>query len=238
MKSPLIPLFQGGELNGYLWKEVNRKFMSHKPILTAPSINEFSNIKRYWDKEFDLVCAKILPGEYYVTTDNEGITTVLGSCISACIRDKETGVGGMNHFMLPETNEHKLNAGLESVVGNATRYGNYAMEHLINMILAHGGKRKNLEVKLFGGGKIIPTLGDVGQKNINFSLEYIDTEALKLVSKDLGDIYPRKVIYFPKTGKVRMKKIKDLHNETIASREKQYRSSIKDIEVVSDVELF
>ncbi len=212
--------------------------MSHKKAINPPSISEFGDINRFWDKENELVCARILPGEYYVTSDDESVTTVLGSCVSACIRDKETGVGGMNHFMLPETNAHKLSVGAEAVVGNATRYGNYAMEHLINMILANGGKRKNLEVKLFGGGKIIPTLGDVGQNNIDFVLEYIDAEALKLISKDLGDIYPRKVIYFPKTGKVRMKKIKDLHNETIASREKQYRTSIKDIVVESEVELF
>jgi len=211
--------------------------MDHN-IITAPSIAEFSGIKRYWDKNFNLICAKILPGEYYVTLENESITTVLGSCISACIRDVESGIGGMNHFMLPETTEHKLSAGAEAVVGNATRYGNYAMEHLINMILANGGKRKNLEVKLFGGGKIIPTLGDIGLKNIEFALEYVDTEALKLVSENLGDIYPRKVIYFPATGKVKMKKIKDLHNDTIASREKQYRKSIKDIPVESDIELF
>ncbi|MCK5663199.1 MAG: chemoreceptor glutamine deamidase CheD, partial [Thiotrichaceae bacterium] len=121
---------------------------------------------------------------------------------------------------------------------NATRYGNYAMEHLINVILTNGGKRKNLEVKVFGGGKIISTLGDVGLNNVNFVLEYIDTEALQLVSQDLGDIYPRKVMYFPKTGKVRMKKIKHLHNETIALREKQYRSTIKDAPVISDIELF
>ncbi len=212
--------------------------MTQKKVINPPSISEFKDITRFWDKENNLVCARILPGEYYVTTEDESVTTVLGSCIAACIRDKESGVGGMNHFMLPETNKHKLAVGAESVVGNATRYGNYAMEHLINMILANGGKRKNLEVKLFGGGKIIPTLGDVGQRNIDFVLEYIDTEALKLVSNDLGDIYPRKVIYFPKTGKVRMKKIKDLHNETIASREKQYRTSIKDVVVESDVELF
>jgi chemotaxis protein CheD len=212
--------------------------MNHKKIIPPPEIEGFEKIKRYWDKENDVVGAKILPGEYYVTTENELVTTVLGSCISACIRDSVSGVGGMNHFMLPETNKEKLNAGAEHVIGNATRYGNYAMEHLINVILANGGKRKNLEVKVFGGGKIIPNLGNVGLNNINFVLEYIDAEALKLVSQDLGDIYPRKVIYFPKTGKVRMKKIKDLHNESIASREKQYRTSIKDIPVESDIELF
>ena len=212
--------------------------MSISTAIPTPSIAEFSNIKRYWDRENNIVGARILPGEYYVTTENELTITVLGSCIAACIRDRVTGIGGMNHFMLPETTEQKLSAGEEAVVGNATRYGNYAMEHLINMILANGGKRKNLEVKVFGGGKIIPTAGDVGQRNIEFVLEYIDTEALRLVSQDLGDIYPRKVIFFPKTGKVRMKKIKDLHNETIASREKQYRTSIKDVKVESNIELF
>ncbi len=213
--------------------------MSISKILTAPSITGFENIKRYWDKQNDIEAAKLLPGDYYVTSNHELLTTVLGSCISACIRDKVTGIGGMNHFMLPETTQHKLNAGAEAVVGNATRYGNYAMEHLINTILGNGGKRKNLEVKIFGGGKIIPTLGDVGSKNVQFVLEYIDTEALRLVSQDLGDIYPRKVNFYPKTGKVRMKKIKNLHNETIASRETQYRTSIKDTPVESgDIELF
>ncbi len=212
--------------------------MSINTAVPPSPISEFNSIKRYWDKDNNIVGARILPGEYYVTTENELIITVLGSCIAACIRDKVTGIGGMNHFMLPETTEHKLTVGAEAVVGNATRYGNYAMEHLINMILANGGKRKNLEVKVFGGGKIIPTAGDVGNRNIDFVLEYIDTEALKVVSKDLGDIYPRKVIFFPKTGKVRMKKIKDLHNETIVSREKQYRTSIKDVTVKSEIELF
>ncbi|MEQ1527925.1 MAG: chemoreceptor glutamine deamidase CheD [Methylococcales bacterium] len=207
-------------------------------IISKPSIDGFAHINRYVDKEHNIIAAKILPGEYYVTKENELITTVLGSCISACIRDKENKIGGMNHFMLPETSSDKLKMGNEAVVGNATRYGNYAMEHLINTILSNGGKRKNLEVKVFGGGKIIPTLTDVGIKNISFVLDYIDQEGLKLLSQDLGDIYPRKVIYFPATGKVGMKKIQDLHNDTIAQREKQYFNNIKNAPVEGDVELF
>lgn len=198
----------------------------------------FDSIGRYWDKEYDVIAAKILPGEYYVTKENELITTVLGSCISACIRDKESGIGGMNHFMLPETNAGKLKSGNEAVIGNATRYGNYAMEHLINTIITNGGKRRNLEVKVFGGGKIVPTLSDVGRKNIEFILEYIDAEGLSLLSQDLGDIYPRKVIYFPKTGKVKMKKIQDLHTDSIAVRETQYFNTIKNAPVEGEVELF
>ncbi|MDO9106486.1 MAG: chemoreceptor glutamine deamidase CheD [Methylovulum sp.] len=212
--------------------------MSNKDNISSPSIAGFEQISRYLDNTHGIIAAKILPGEYYVTKENELITTVLGSCISACIRDKESGIGGMNHFMLPVTTSDKLKHGNEAVVGNATRYGNYAMEHLINTILSNGGKRKNLEVKVFGGGKIIPTLTDVGIKNIDFVLDYIDTEGLHLLSQDLGDIYPRKIIYFPKTGKVGMKKIQDLHNATIVQRERQYFENIKNAPVEGDVELF
>lgn len=212
--------------------------MTNKHRIAQPCIPGFESINRYWDPENSVIAAKLLPGDYYVTKDEEMITTVLGSCVSACIRDSVLGIGGMNHFMLPETSRTRLNSREESVVGTALRYGNYAMEHLINTILQYGGKRKNLEVKLFGGGKIIATLGDVGSRNIEFVLDYVDTEALNLVSHDLGDIYPRKVNFYPMTGKVRMKKIKDLHNETIVLRERQYGSQIKDIPVESSIELF
>jgi chemotaxis protein CheD len=212
--------------------------MNKNALVGKPSIPGFETINRYWDQQNEIVAAKLLPGDYYVTTVDEMITTVLGSCVSACIRDAVSGIGGMNHFMLPETTRSRLDTRDESIVGTALRYGNYAMEHLINTILQYGGKRKNLEVKLFGGGKVIATLGDVGSRNIEFVLEYVDTEALNLVSHDLGDIYPRKVNFFPKTGRVRMKKIKDLHNETIILREKQYGSQIKDLSVESTIELF
>jgi len=207
------------------------------PII-LPCLNGFEKVNRYWDPENQIVAAKIMPGELYVTKENELITTVLGSCIAACVRDKELNIGGMNHFMLPETSENKLTRGIDAVVGNAMRYGNYAMEHLINSILAHGGKRKNLEVKLFGGGKIIPTLSDVGMRNITFVLEYIETESLTLLAQDLGDIYPRKVNFYPMTGRVRMKKISDLHNQTIVTREFEYRKKIKDVPIESEIELF
>jgi chemotaxis protein CheD len=209
--------------------------MNNKVKIERPSIAGFEHVNRYWDREREIIAAKILPGEYYVTQENEVVTTVLGSCVSACIRDKESGIGGMNHFMLPQTNSGK---GSDAIVGIATRYGNYAMEHLINTILGSGGKRKNLEVKVFGGGKIIPSLTDIGMKNIEFVLGYLDQEGLKPLSQDLGDIYPRKVVYFPKTGKVAMKKIQDLHNDTIAQRERQYLNNLKKTPVAGDVELF
>ncbi len=198
----------------------------------------FHDINRYWDKTHDIFAAKILPGQYYVTANNEAIVTVLGSCVSACIRDKVFGIGGMNHFMLP------LNKGMShaevSAMSNAGRYGNFAMEKMINDILKNGGTRENLEVKIFGGGRVLKNMQtlDIGNGNIDFVREYIKTEQLNLVGEDVGDIFPRKVIYFPLTGKVKVKKLRQLHNKTIIERETNYMSSIEVKPVESDIELF
>ena len=199
----------------------------------------FTGIKRYWDKTNDIFAAKILPGEYYVTVHDEAITTVLGSCVSACIRDKITGVGGMNHFMLP-INRVMSHAEV-AAMSDAARYGNFAMEKMINDILSHGGHRQNLEVKIFGGGRVLQNMQslDVGNGNINFVRDYIATEKLMLVGEDVGDVFPRKVIYFPKTGKVKVKKLRQMHNNTIIERETSYSSSLEQKPVESgDIELF
>lgn len=195
----------------------------------------FDDINRYWDKYHGKYVAKILPGECYVTTNDELVATVLGSCVSACIRDKVFGVGGMNHFMLPISRSSNRQG---SWLSEANRYGNFAMEFLINEILKNGGERRNLEVKLFGGGKVIGNMSDVGKRNIEFVLDYIQTESLQVASQDLGDVYPRKLIYFPKTGRVKMKKLKTMHNDTIVRREVDYLDSLKQQPVAGDVELF
>ena len=158
----------------------------------------FDDIGHYWDSKHQLYAARIRPGEYYVTSTNELISTVLGSCISACIRDPKCGIGGMNHFMLP----HSATAGDGGYASTAARYGSYAMEHLINKILAHGGERARLETKLFGGGRMLRTITDVGSSNIAFVHDYLRTETLLVSAEDLGGIHPRKVLYFPETGRV------------------------------------
>lgn len=204
-----------------------------------PALVGFTHIKRYWDKTNNSHVAKILPGEYYVTTNHELITTVLGSCISACIRDTLFGIGGMNHFMLPMSKTENGGGWGGDINSSATRYGNFAMEHLINGILTNGGQRKNLEVKIFGGGRIISQMTDVGANNIDFVRDYIETEALNLISENVGDIYPRKVLYDPKTGKVKMKKLRSLHNDTIISRETDYSKVLIDTpEETGDIDLF
>jgi len=197
----------------------------------------FDHINTYFDRVHDIATAKLLPGEYYVTTKPEAVVTVLGSCVSACIRDKVFGIGGMNHFMLPiHTGEQKT--WRKGTVDNITRYGNYAMEHLINDILSHGGMRKNLEVKIFGGGAIVQGMSDIGACNVRFVLDYLHEEKLSVVSQDLNGNYPRKLYYFPKTGRVLMKRLESLHNNTLIQREEKYFRDIEGAPVGGEVDLF
>lgn len=196
----------------------------------------FGHITRYWDGQHGMYAAKLLPGEYYVTREQETIVTVLGSCVSACVRDTVMGIGGMNHFMLPASGG---NGSWESADGgSSTRYGNFAMEQMINEILKNGGSRKNLEVKVTGGGRILAQMTDIGRKNIDFVEHYLRTEGLLTVARDLGDIFPRKVYYTPSTGKMFIKKLRSLHNNTIAERETRYLSQLKQKPVEGSVELF
>ncbi len=189
----------------------------------------------YYDRSFNLDAAKILPGEYYVTSRDMVLVTVLGSCVAACIRDCRSGIGGMNHFMLPDSN-----ADDSSPLSSSARYGTYAMEILINHISKMGARRANLEAKVFGGGNVLKgfTVANVGQRNADFVLEFLATEKIRVAAQDLIDIYPRKIYYFPNSGKVMVKKLRNIHNNTIFEREKDYGSRLQKSKVEGDVELF
>lgn len=182
----------------------------------------FAHIRRMQDHRFPHEIAAILPGEFFVSAEPMIVYTVLGSCVSACIRDPLAGVGGMNHFMLPQPK----NASTDSW-GESTRYGSYAMESLINDILKRGGVKSRLEVKLFGAGRIYDGNIDVGARNAEWVLEYIKTEGLTACKTDLGDILPRKIYYFTESGRVLMKKIEKVKNDTIATRERDYASKLQ-----------
>jgi chemotaxis protein CheD len=203
-----------------------------------PVLPGFEHVRRGWHKTYAAYAARILPGEYYVTRNDEGIYTTLGSCISACIRDPLRGIGGMNHFMLPTTGKRVADGWSASGLGAAARYGNYAMEHLINEILRSGGSRENLEVKVFGGGRIIARMTDVGQRNIDFVYDYIRTEGLRLIAEDVGDIHPRMVVYFPLSGRARVKRLRSLHANVIIEQEIEYGRSIDGKPIGGAVELF
>ncbi len=209
----------------------------HDSIPLQKPLRGFSHINRYWDKTRQVYAAKILPGEFYVTIHDEVIVTVLGSCVSACVRDRVFGIGGMNHFMLPHSSPEDANS-FNGVLSEATRYGNYAMEHLINVILANGGRRENLEVKIVGGGRIITGMSNIGLRNVEFVKAYIASEGLTLLGEDVGGTYPRKVVYSPRTGKVQVKKLRNMHNTTIIDREERYMHELEHKPVAGEVELF
>jgi chemotaxis protein CheD len=189
----------------------------------------------YYDRTFDCEAAKILPGEYYFTHKDMLIVTVLGSCVSACIRDRVTGLGGMNHFMLPDGG-----ADANSPVSASARYGTYAMEILINSLLKSGARRDNLEAKVFGGGAVLKgfTAMNVGERNAAFVQSFLRNERIRVVAEDLNDVYPRKVYFFPRTGKVLVKKLMQSHNDTLAKREIEYASRLKVQPVAGEIELF
>ncbi|HZX28951.1 MAG TPA: chemoreceptor glutamine deamidase CheD [Telluria sp.] len=189
----------------------------------------------YYDRTFDCEAAKILPGEYYYTNKNMLIVTVLGSCVSACIRDRVTGLGGMNHFMLPDGGGDP-----SSPVSASMRYGTYAMEVLINDLLKAGARRENLEAKVFGGGAVLRgfTAMNVGERNAAFVINFLKTEKIHVVAEDLNDVYPRKVYFFPKTGKVLVKKLMQTHNDTLAKRELDYAKRLKVEPVGGEIDLF
>jgi len=203
-----------------------------------PVLDGFEKVNRYWDKRMGVAAAKIMPGEFYVSNQGEMIVTVLGSCISACIRDVNIGIGGMNHFMLPIQHEHSDNWG-KCKVSAATRYGNWAMEYLINAILKLGGNKKNFEVKIFGGGAVLNNMTDIGKRNIHFVTDFLHIEGLEIAARDVGSIYPRKILYFPDTGSVKVAKLRHTRNDTIAKREHDYEISInRDDKDIGEVELF
>ena len=187
----------------------------------------------YYDRSFERDAAKILPGECYVTSLDMVLVTVLGSCVAACLRDPVARLGGMNHFMLPETSRD------ESIVSQPSRYGVYAMELLINDILRRGGRRERLEAKVVGGGNVLRGFGagTVGERNASFVMRFLQTEGIRIIGHDLLNQHPRKVYYFPYSGRVLVKELRTLNNDTLAKREQQYRQKLAG-ESAGQVELF
>lgn len=183
----------------------------------AVSLQELKSVTRktgeasffYLDHHFQYNAVKVLPGEYFVSDDDIVMMTVLGSCISACLWDTRARIGGMNHFMLPE-------GGGEDGFG---RYGSYAMELLINEMLKSGARRESLQAKIFGGAQVMAnfTTMNVGERNTSFVIDYLQTERIPLLSQDVLDIYPRKVCFFPATGKAMVKRLAHAHPEQIVA---------------------
>jgi chemotaxis protein CheD len=190
---------------------------------------------RYYDRNFECEAAKIQPGEYFATDKNMVLVTVLGSCVAACIRDTRLNIGGMNHFMLPRREQDA-----SSPVSMSARYGTYAMEILINQLIKMGASRTYMEAKVFGGANVLRgfTASNIGESNASFVTEYLQAEGIRTVAEDLLGVNPRKIYYFPMTGRVLVKKIKELHNHTIVERESEYNLRLRNVDVSGDIEMF
>lgn len=184
----------------------------------------------YFDTHFQYNAVKVLPGEYFVTHEDMLMVTVLGSCIAACLWDTRARVGGMNHFMLPD--------GDGDLSG---RYGSYAMELLINELQKKGARRETLQAKVFGGAQVMHRLSsiNVGERNTRFVLDYLQTERIALLSQDVLDIYPRKVCYFPATGKAMVKRLAHSHADSLAVQERKgYAATLAKQTAAGSVDIF
>ena len=164
----------------------------------------------FWDANFRNDAVKVLPGEFFVSDEDLLIVTTLGSCIAACLWDRERHIGGMNHFMLPEGS------------GDSGRYGSFAMELLINTMMKRGASRSTLEAKVFGGGAVISAMTsiNVGERNTQFVMDYLRTERIPVVSKDVLDIYARKVCFLPASGKALVKRLATTNDAALIAQER------------------
>lgn len=175
------------------------------------------DLDRIFDRVLGSEVVRLMPGEYFVSAQAAVISTVLGSCVSACVRDTLHNIGGMNHFMLPDA---ALGAGASAAA--AGRYGNHAMQFLIDGIVRLGGSTDSLEVKIFGGGRIVDGMSDVGEKNIEFIRGFLSEAGIPIRAEDLGLAFPRKVNYFSDSGKVMIKKLRPIHSRGVLADEQQF----------------
>ncbi|MFN4164966.1 MAG: chemoreceptor glutamine deamidase CheD [Ferrovibrio sp.] len=173
--------------------------------------------RRYYDPVLKVNVVQVFQGDFFVSTrEGEMLATVLGSCVAACIRDPVAAVGGMNHFLLPDKGG---DTNPDLPFSASLRYGSYSMEQLINGILAAGGRRERLEVKIFGGANVLAGLRGIGHQNADFIERYLKAEGFKVTAADLRGNLPRKVQYFPSSGVARVKQIEDASAKTVFQRE-------------------
>lgn len=191
----------------------------------------FENIHHHWDHGAQSWVVHLVAGEYYLTCGSEIISTVLGSCVSTCIRDPKSGWASMNHFMLPQ------DPGADPD-GESLRYGCFAVERVINELLKRGAKRETLEVKILGGGQVIASMGDIGNSNVRFVRQYMRDEGIPIAVEDTGGRVARRLRYYPRTGKVLSKHLPMQQNVVIAAEELDFRKSLQQKPVVGEVELF
>jgi chemotaxis protein CheD len=215
---------------------VSRATEQIRPAQTLGGADDGGNFaaRRYFDPAHGSWIVKVLPGEFYVTPkSDEVIATILGSCVSACIRDRHAGIGGMNHFMLPLAHERGWGDDPQS-----TRYGNFAMEKLINELIKSGCSRERMEIKVFGGGNVTDSNQAIGTQNAEFVLRYLQAEGLTCAAQDLGGQLPRRIHYFPATGRVVRRILGGTDKAVIAREESAYANRLSTTRTSGEIQLF
>ncbi|WP_042880777.1 chemoreceptor glutamine deamidase CheD [Cupriavidus necator] len=196
--------------------------------MRTPQLPEALATRTYFDREFGRQAVKLLPNEYYVTREDMVLTTVLGSCVAACIRDETAGVGGMNHFMLPDDDfggggggGGGGSGGADRMLSASMRYGSYALEVLINELLKMGARRERLEAKVFGGGAVLANMTtlNIGDRNADFVLRYLKAEEIRVAAQDLRGPHARRVSYFPTGGLALVRRLTRQDDQVSVARE-------------------
>lgn len=198
------------------------------------SRDSFQDIQRFHDPRLGGISAKILPGQFYVTESPvEYVTTLLGSCVAACIWDPEAGLGGMNHFMIPNTGTA---AAALSEPGHP-KYGLFAMEFLINAVLTGGGRRDRLVAKVAGGGKVVEGDAAIGAKNVRFARDYLAAENIELLGEHVEGDHARRVAFHPTTGRCRVQEL-PMRPADVEDSEYRHASRTERRQRTGGVELF
>ncbi|MGE0330471.1 MAG: chemoreceptor glutamine deamidase CheD [Ramlibacter sp.] len=208
------------------------------PTAGLPDVASLKRMRRrdheasffFFDPGFGRTAVKVLPGEFFVHDQDLVVTTTLGSCVAACLHDSGAGVGGMNHFMLPD--------GADG--GTSGRFGAFAMELLINEMIKRGARRGAMTAKIFGGGQVVKSLAgtSIGEKNVAFVETFLAQERIAIVARDVLDLCPRKIVLFPHSGKVMCKRLPATHGAEFEQQEARYRAQLVQQPRSGDVELF
>ncbi|MDZ4296777.1 MAG: hypothetical protein U0998_07440 [Moraxellaceae bacterium] len=193
--------------------------MSEKPV--KPFSYEAS--KRFYDHVLGIDVVKVLPGEFYVTQEKIALATVLGSCVTACIWDPLTKIGGMNHFMLVDADVGS------NKQADSMRYGVFSMNTLIEKLVCAGALKHCLQAKVFGGARVLSGESNfrVGHENNHFVINYLQAQKIPVVGQDLGGTTARKVMFFPESGKVMLKRMLVNTDPEVLASEQHFRYMIR-----------
>lgn len=201
-------------------------------------------IKRYYDHNLEHTVVKLMTGDCYFTGDrSEMLVTILGSCVSVCVRDPVAKCGGMNHILLPDAGEATINRNSIKDPGFELRFGAYSMEQLLNGLYKLGAQKHRLEVKVFGGANVVNFNTMIGTKNSTFVLDFLKNEGIAVASRDIGGSHPRRLHYFPDTGKVMMRRLRRADDMRVVEEEKSFQKTAREhpeeiTHTTGDIELF